>query len=75
MILASAGFSSRKVSSALPTTSSTAGRTSEETSLSLVCELNLGSGTLTLSTQASPSRMSSPVVSTLAFLSSSLDLM
>ena len=33
-----------------PTISSTTGRTSEETSLSLVCEENFGSGTLTEST-------------------------
>ena len=45
----------------------TTGCTSEETSLSFVCEENLGSGTFTESTQVSPSRMSSPVVSTFAF--------
>ena len=39
--------------------------------MSLVCEENLGSGTFTESTQVRPSRMSSPVVSTLAFLASS----
>ena len=42
-----------------------------DTSLSLVWLLNLGSGTFTLSTQHRPSRMSSPVTSTLAFLASS----
>ena len=36
------------------------GRTSEETSLSLVCEENFGSGTLTDRMQVRPSRMSSP---------------
>jgi hypothetical protein len=46
---------------------STAGRTSEDTSLSLVCELNFGSGTLTDSTQVSPSRASSPVRFTFSF--------
>ena len=39
---------------------STAGRTSEETSLSLVWEENFGSGTLIESTQVRPSRTSSP---------------
>jgi hypothetical protein len=38
------------------TTFSTTGRTSDETSLSLVCDENLGSGTLTESTQVRPSR-------------------
>ena len=47
---------------------STTGRTSEETSLSLVCEENLGSGTLTESTQVRPSRASSPVSATFSFL-------
>ena len=42
------------------TTFSTTGRTSDETSLSLVCDENFGSGTLTESTQVSPSRVSSP---------------
>ena len=40
---------------------STTGRTSDETSLSLVCDENFGSGTLTESTQVRPSRQSSPV--------------
>ena len=40
--------------------------TSELTSLSLVCEENLGSGILTERTQVSPSRMSSPVSVTLS---------
>ena len=35
--------------------------------MSLVCEQNFGSGTLTDNTQVKPSRMSSPVISTLAF--------
>ena len=46
------------------TSPSTTGRTSEETSLSLVCEENFGSGTLTESTQVSPSRQSSPASAT-----------
>jgi hypothetical protein len=50
------------------TTFSTTGRTSEETSLSLVCEENFGSGTLTDSTQVRPSRQSSPVSATFSFL-------
>ena len=49
-------------------TVSTAGFTSEETSLSLVCELNFGSGTLTEMMAVKPSRASSPVVETFAFL-------
>ena len=40
--------------------------TSELTSLSLVCEENLGSGILTDRTQVRPSRMSSPVSVTLS---------
>ncbi len=43
---------------------STTGRTSDETSLSLVCDENFGSGTFTDSTQVKPSRQSSPVTST-----------
>ena len=42
--------------------------TSDETSLSLVWEENLGSGTLTDKTAVKPSRASSPVVLTLFFL-------
>ena len=61
--------------SALLTTSSTGPRTSLETSLSLVWLENFGSGTFTESTQHRPSRMSSPVTSTLAFLASSLSSM
>ena len=49
-------------------TLSTTGRTSEETSLSLVWLENFGSGTLTESTQVSPSRASSPVSATFSFL-------
>ena len=49
-------------------TPSTTGRTSEETSLSLVWLENFGSGTLTESTQVSPSRASSPVSATFSFL-------
>ena len=68
MIFASTGFSSRNSFSLADTTSCTIGATSDDTSLSLVCELNFGSGTFTDSTQLRPSRMSSPVVSTFAFL-------
>ena len=49
-------------------TFSTTGRTSDETSLSLVCEENFGSGTFTDSTAVSPSRQSSPVSATFSFL-------
>ena len=58
--LASLGCSSNQWPSASLTSCSTAGRTSEETSLSLVCEENFGSGSFTESTQVSPSRASSP---------------
>ena len=68
MTLASAGCSSNQVPSASLSAPSTTGRTSEETSLSLVCEENFGSGTLTDRTQVSPSRQSSPVGSTFSFL-------
>ncbi len=71
MIFASCGFSSRNSASLADTISCTTGPTSDDTSLSLVCELNLGSGTLTDSTQVRPSRMSSPVVSTFAFFATS----
>ncbi len=54
------GFSSSHVESPSFSTFSTAGRTSEETSLSLVCEENFGSGTCTEMTAVSPSRQSSP---------------
>ena len=60
IILASCGCSSNHSPSRSFISPSTAGRTSEDTSLSLVCELNFGSGTFTLSTQVSPSRASSP---------------
>jgi hypothetical protein len=53
--LAFAGFSSNQVLSAFElSTFSTTGRTSEETSLSLVCEENFGSGTFTDSTAGQP---------------------
>ena len=68
----SEGCSSNHWPSLSLTTDSTTGRTSEETSLSLVCEENLGSGTLTDSTQVRPSRMSSPVRFTFSFLESPL---
>ena len=71
MVFASPGRSSRNSASLAATTSCTTGCTSELTSLSLVCEENFGSGTFTESTQLRPSRMSSPVVSTLAFFASS----
>ncbi len=48
-------------------TLSTTGRTSEETSLSLVCDENFGSGTFTDRTAVRPSRQSSPVSATFSF--------
>ena len=68
MAFAAAGFSRRKSFRRSATQDSTAGFTSEETNLSLVCEENLGSGTLTESTAVKPSRASSPVGDTFAFL-------
>ncbi len=67
IIFASLGFSSRNELICWAIRSSMTGRTSEETSLSLVCDENFGSGNFTDSTAVKPSRMSSPVVSTLAF--------
>src|SRR5262249_22862012 len=67
MVLASEGCSSNQYCSASLTMPSTTGRTSEDTSLSLVCEENFGSGTLQDRTQVSPSRQSSPVSATFSF--------
>ena len=67
MILATDGFSSRNSSNFSFIAPSTADLTSEETSLSLVCEENFGSGTLTERMAVKPSRESSPVVATLCF--------
>ena len=63
MTLASSGFSSRNSRRCWETADSTTGRTSEETSLSLVWEENFGSGSFTEMTATSPSLASSPVVS------------
>ena len=68
MVLASAGCSSNQARERLVDALSTAGRTSEETSLSLVCEENFGSGTFTERTQVRPSRQSSPVSATFSLL-------
>ena len=67
MALASAGRSSRNSPSLVATAVSTTPFTSEETSLSLVCEENFGSGSLTERIAVSPSRASSPVVATFSF--------
>ncbi|MNE47907.1 hypothetical protein D3C80_1423360 [compost metagenome] len=67
-ILASVGCSSSHIDSASLTRPSTTGRTSDETSLSLVCDENFGSGTLTDRTAVKPSRQSSPVRLTFSFL-------
>src|SRR5579885_1401564 len=64
IVLASAGWISNQSCSAWLITFSTTGRTSEETSLSLVWEENFGSGTLHDSTAVRPSRQSSPVSDT-----------
>ena len=52
---------------------STAGRTSEETSFSLVWDENFGSGTFTENTQVSPSRASSPERLTFSFVAMPLE--
>ena len=68
MLRASPGFSSNQPDSASAMMLSTTGRTSEDTSLSLVWLENFGSGALTDSTQVKPSRASSPVNATFSFL-------
>ena len=74
MARASAGCSSNQVLRPSPTALSTIGRTSDETSLSLVCDENFGSGTLTDSTQVNPSRASSPDSETFSRLAMPLSL-
>ena len=74
-IFASAGRSCRYALKASATISSTGPRTSLETNLSLVWLENFGSGTLTDSTQAKPSRISSPEISTFAFFATSCSSM
>src|SRR6185312_3493743 len=64
MVLASDGCSSNQDFSMSLSTPSTTGRTSDDTSLSLVCDENFGSGTLQDSTAVKPSRQSSPVSAT-----------
>ena len=73
IIFASVGFSSNHSANFSFTIPSTAGRTSELTSLSLVWELNLGSGTFTERTQVRPSRASSPVKVTFSFFAIPVD--
>ena len=68
MILLSPGFSNKNSFNFSPIAVSTAGLTSEETSLSLVWDENLGSGTFTEITAVSPSRASSPLAFVFAFL-------
>ena len=62
IILAAVGFSSKYSDNRSCMAVSTTDLTSLETSLSLVCELNLGSGTLTEMMAVKPSRASSPVI-------------
>ena len=66
--LASPGFSSSQTPRPSLTRLSTTGRTSEETSRSLVCDENFGSGTLTETMAVSPSRQSSPTSETFSLL-------
>ena len=65
--LASLGFSSSHSPIFSPISDSRGWRTSEETSLSLVCDPNLGSGSLTETMAVSPSRISSPESVTFSF--------
>ena len=64
------GFSSSHSAILSASNDSSGWRTSELTSLSFVCELNFGSGSLTDTIAVSPSRMSSPVSCTFSFFSS-----
>ncbi len=75
IVLAICGFSNKNSCSFSFIVDSTSGFTSEDTSLSLVCEENFGSGTLTDNTAVSPSRASSPVVDTFSFFAAPLDSM
>ena len=68
MAFACAGCSSRNSPSFSLTIASTTLFTSDETSLSLVCDENFGSLSFTDRTAVRPSRESSPVVGTLSFL-------
>ena len=63
-----AGFSSSHSASLSAIRLSSGWRTSELTSLSLVCDENLGSGNFTDTIAVSPSRMSSPVSAHLLLL-------
>ncbi len=65
--LASFGFSSSHSVIFSPMSDSSGWRTSEDTSLSLVWDPNLGSGSLTDTIAVSPSRMSSPDRLTFSF--------
>ena len=67
IIFASAGFSNKYSPSFSFTEDSTGARTSDETSLSLVCDENLGSGTLIDKMAVSPSLVSSPVMAAFSF--------
>ena len=67
IILASAGFSRRYSPNFSLTDDSTGALTSEETSLSFVCDENFGSGTLIDKIAVSPSRVSSPVIAAFSF--------
>ena len=66
-VLASTGFSNKNSVSFSAIACSTADLTSLDTSLSFVCDENLGSGTLTLTTAVKPSRASSPVALLVVF--------
>ena len=69
IILPCAGFSSSHSAILSAIRLSSGWRTSDDTSLSLVCDENLGSGSFTDTIAVSPSRISSPVRDTFSFLS------
>jgi hypothetical protein len=68
MIFASFGFSNRYSPNFSFSADSTGARTSLDTNLSLVCDENLGSGTLTETIAVKPSRVSSPVIAAFSLL-------
>ena len=66
------GFSNKNSCNFSFIVDSTSGLTSDETSLSFVCDENFGSGTFTDKTAVKPSRASSPVVATFSFFAKPL---
>ena len=69
IIFATFGFLSNQSETFSFVIVSTTGLTSDETSFSLVCDENFGSGTFTDNTHINPSLTSSPTIVTLSFFS------